>query len=127
MEGQPMFNQTEDIDLLFNDLKTYQKDLEKREKKLYNQFNKVVERWEREKKLIKSRNIRDKERNTKKITSIAIHKKNQQLIRRLQKEAREDGFFLSKENIINMGLEVLNKECSGGGASVVDLFQEYNK
>lgn len=117
----------EELQFLQNYLQQENDKIEKMKDKLFSRYNKILERLELEKNLDKSRSIREHERKKKKVTTIAIHDKNQKLITKLQKEARNEGFFLSKENIINMGLELLKKETNNKGSSVVDLFQNYNK
>lgn len=100
------------------------KNQKKRENKLKD-IEKWVERLERKVYKEQSRTIRSNEQNKKKITSIGIHSKNQKIIQELQTEAMLDGFFLSKENIINMGLQSLHKELKRNGKSIHDLFMKY--
>lgn len=92
---------------------------------LFQYIQQLRKQVEKEKYKEHSRSIRQQEQNKKKITSIAIHDENQQLIHRLQKEARDEGFFLSKENIVNIGLEVLDNEIIMKGISIHDLFMDY--
>lgn len=115
----------EELQFLQNYLQQENDKIEKMKDKLFSRYNKILERLELEKNLDKSRSIRNNQRNKKKNTLIPIHEKNQKTINKLQQEARDKGFFLSKENIVNMGLDLLTKETSVNGVSVVDLFQEY--
>ena len=117
----------EELQYLYNYWEQENDKIEKMKDKVFKRYNTILERVELEKNLDKSRSIRETERKKKKVTTIAIHNKNQKLITKLQKEARNEGFFLSKENIINMGLDLLKKETNNKGSSVVDLFQNYNK
>lgn len=114
-----------ELEQIFNGLTTTSDPYKKKLDKLNKTFNKLLEQLEHEKLLDKSRSIRNNQRNKKKNTLIPIHEKNQKTINKLQQEARDEGFFLSKENIVNIGLDLLTKETSVNGVSVVDLFHEY--
>ena len=98
---------------------------QQRRKKTLKNVEKWLERMEQKLYKDQSRTIRRNEKHNKKMTSFAIHTKNQKIIQELQDEATLDGFFLSKENIINMGLQSLHKEVSRNGTSIHDLFLKY--
>lgn len=69
--------------------------------------------------------LRENEAGSKKVTSVAIHKENQQFIDVLQSGAKESYFFLSKEVIVNMALKSLFEyyvSVGGDVKKVVDHF-----
>lgn len=69
--------------------------------------------------------LRRNEAGSKKVTSVAIHKENQQFIDVLQSGAKESYFFLSKEVIVNMALKSLFEyyvSVDGDVKKVVDHF-----
>ena len=115
----------QELELLYNELQKRQREFNKKKDHLYKQLEEMKQRMEKEKIIGHSRRIRDVEKDSKKITSIAIHQNNQNIIHELQMEAKDEGFFLSKENIMNMGLQSLHKEVSMKGVSISDLFLQY--
>lgn len=120
-----MTEELQELENMLHDLEATFQQHNNEKKDLFHHFKQIMERIEKEKYTGHSRSIRHQEKNKKKITSIAIHEKNQQRIHKLQKEARDEGFFLSKENIVNMGLEVLDNELIMKGISIHDLFMDY--
>lgn len=117
--------QYKELEHLLNERQQEMEELNKKEEKLLKYFSKIKEKMEQEKYLEKSKSIRLNQNQTKKVTSIAIHEQNQKIIKKLQEKARQEGFFLSKENLVNMGLQLLDKEVSK--EPIQKLFMNYKQ